>query len=170
MRRRKEGNRTVQSANPDLGRARIEIESAFFVDFGGRIGGGKDLNADLWGACKEERLLGNLGPIGSEPGNIDSLDTVGSGDWALSKNEALREQLGQKTANGKLTARVAESFAQTAQFVQSGAADVGLLPLAVEVFLLWPRCSTVCRLQSSPLQPQLRLWSAGPKGGHFFAA
>jgi hypothetical protein len=99
MGRRKEGNRTVQSANPDLGCARIEIESAFFVDFGGRIGGGKDLNADLWGTCKEERLLGNLGPIGSEPGDIDSLDTVGGGDWALSKNEALREQLGQKTAN-----------------------------------------------------------------------
>src|SRR5260370_9338333 len=97
MRRRKEGNRTVQSANPDLGCARIEIESAFFVDFGRRIGGGKDLNADLWGACKEERLLGNLGPIGSEPGNIDSLDTVGIADWALSMNEPFGKQLAQKT-------------------------------------------------------------------------
>jgi hypothetical protein len=113
MRRRKEGNRTVRSADPDLGCARIEIESAFFVDFGGRIGGGKDLNADLWGACKEERFLGNLGPTGIEPGDIDSLDTVGDRDRAISKNETSREQLGQKTANGKLTARVAESWRRT---------------------------------------------------------
>jgi hypothetical protein len=112
MRRRKEGNRTVRSADPDLGCARIEIESAFFVDFGGRIGGGKDLNADLWGAC-EERFLGNLGPTGIEPGDIDSLDTVGDRDRAISKNETSREQLGQKTANGKLTARVAESWRRT---------------------------------------------------------
>src|SRR5260370_1109274 len=50
---------------------------------------------------------------GSETCDIDSLDTVGGGDWALSKNEAFREQLGQKTANGKLTARVAESWRRT---------------------------------------------------------
>ena len=110
---RKERHRSVEVADPDLGGAGIEIEDTFFVDFGYRIRGGKYFNADLWRACKEERLLGNLGPIGSEPGNIDSLDTVGSGDWALSKNEALREQLGQKTANGKLTARVAESWRRT---------------------------------------------------------
>jgi hypothetical protein len=30
--RREEGNRTVQSANPDLGGTGVEIESAFFVD------------------------------------------------------------------------------------------------------------------------------------------
>src|SRR5260370_38711312 len=75
LRRRKEGNRTVQSANPDLGCARIEIESAFFVDFGGRIGGGKDLNADLWGPCKEKRLFAHLGPIRREPGDTDTLAT-----------------------------------------------------------------------------------------------
>jgi len=35
------------------------------------------------------------------------------GNWAINKDEALREQLGQKTADGKLTARVAESWRRT---------------------------------------------------------
>ena len=57
--------------------------------------------------------MGNLGPTGIEPGDIDSLDTVGDRDRAISKNETSTEQLGQQTANGKLTARVAESWRRT---------------------------------------------------------
>jgi hypothetical protein len=110
---RKERHGSVEVAKPDLGGAGVKIEGAFFVDLGWGVRWRKDFDADLWGACKEERLLGNLGPIGSEPCDIDSLDTVGGGDWALRKNEALREQLRQKTANGKLTARVAESWRRT---------------------------------------------------------
>jgi len=68
--RRIKGHGTVESADPDFGGAGVKIESAFFVDLGGRIRGGKNLDADLWSACEKDGLGGDLGAVGSEPSDV----------------------------------------------------------------------------------------------------
>jgi hypothetical protein len=42
----KKRHRTVEIADPDLGRAGVEIEGAFFINFSRRIGSGKDFDAN----------------------------------------------------------------------------------------------------------------------------
>jgi len=83
LRSSKKGKSAVRTANPDLGCASIEIEGAFFAEFGGGIGRGKDLNTDLRGAGEQERLLSNLWPAGSKPRDIDGPDAARSGNRAL---------------------------------------------------------------------------------------
>jgi len=110
MRRTKEGNRTVQSANPDLGCAGIEIEGAFFVDFGGGIGGGKNLNADLGRAFEKDEPREVLCPTRSEPGDIDGLDTGGGGNGAFREDISGREELLQEGADPDLAVSVKRSW------------------------------------------------------------
>lgn len=110
MRRRKEGNRTVQSANPDFGCACVEIEGAFFLDFGGGIGGRQNFDTDLGSASQDNGILGNFGPAGSEPGDVDSLDAVSGGHRALRQCLTVGEELTQETDNVTLATGMAESW------------------------------------------------------------
>jgi hypothetical protein len=47
MRRKKEGDRSVEVANPDFGGACVEVESAFLLDLRGGIRGQEDLDANF---------------------------------------------------------------------------------------------------------------------------
>ena len=109
---RKKRHGTIQVTDPNLGGARVEIECAFFVDFASGIGGGKDFDTDLRGANEDGRfwLILDFKPVRAQPSHIDSLDAVSSRERALCNDETLRKQLGQKIAQGKLSAPVAESW------------------------------------------------------------
>jgi hypothetical protein len=107
---RKERHGAVEVANPDLGGAGVEIEGAFFVGLGRGIRGGKNLDANVWRASEDNRVLVNFGPAWSEPGDIGGLDAVCGGHWTLCKDEAVREQIGQQSADGKLAASMTKSW------------------------------------------------------------
>ena len=64
----------LEVANPYLGGAGVEVQSALFVDFGARIGRGNNLNTDLWCALEEGETANVLGTLRGEPGNIDNID------------------------------------------------------------------------------------------------
>ena len=109
---RKKRHGAVEVADPNLGGAGIEIEGAFFVDFASGIRRGKDFDTDFGGANEDGRswLIVDFKPARPKPSHIDGLDAVGSRHRALCNDEALRKQLGQKIAQGKLSAPVAESW------------------------------------------------------------
>ena len=109
MRRRKKRHRTVRSADPDLRRACVEIEGAFFVDLGLGIAWGKDFDADFWSAGEKNRIFINLAPPVSQPGNIGSVDSIGGRNGALSESDALRQQLCEESRDPGLTAGVTSS-------------------------------------------------------------
>ena len=94
-----EGHGTIQSTDPDFVCASVEVEGAFFVDFGGRIGGGKNLDADVWSAREKDGLSSDLGAVGSEPSDVYGLDAVNGRERALGEDQALREQFGQEIGN-----------------------------------------------------------------------
>ena len=83
---RKEGHRAVQSTDPDFVCASVEVEGAFFVDFRGRIGGGKNLDTDLWSVCEKDGLSSDLGAVGSEPSYVYGLNAVNGRERALGKD------------------------------------------------------------------------------------
>ena len=89
MRSRKEGNRPVQSTNPDFTGAGVEVESALFVDFRWKIGRGNDLDADIWSALEEGELGDVLCPAGAEPSDIDGFDAASGGNGALRQGTAI---------------------------------------------------------------------------------
>jgi hypothetical protein len=111
--RRIKGHGTVQSADPDFGGASVEVEGAFFVDFRGGIGGGKDLDTDLWSACEKDGIGGDLGAVGSQPSDVYGLDAVDGRERALGKDQALSEQFRQTTGNVTLATGVTESWRRT---------------------------------------------------------
>src|SRR5262249_47952164 len=53
---KKEGHGTVQSTDPDFVCASVEVEGAFFADFGFGIGRRNNLDADVWSALEESEL------------------------------------------------------------------------------------------------------------------
>jgi hypothetical protein len=108
----KERHRTVEITDPNLGGAGVEIECALFVDFASGIRGGKDFDTNLRGANEDGRfwLLFDCKPVWAQPSHIDSFDAVSSRERALCNDEALRKQVGQKIAQGKLSPPVAESW------------------------------------------------------------
>ena len=61
MRTDKKRDRPVEVANPNFGGAGVKIESAFFVDLGDGIGGGKNLDANVERAGEDNRILGYFG-------------------------------------------------------------------------------------------------------------
>jgi hypothetical protein len=110
MRARKEGNRTVQSANPDFGCAGVEIEGAFFVDFGNGIGGGEDLDADLGSALEKGDLADILEALRRDPGNVNGFDAGGGGDGALRHGMAVWEKTAQQSSDMYLAFAVERSW------------------------------------------------------------
>jgi len=113
MGRRKEGNGTVQSANPDLDCAGIEIEGAFFVNLGSGIGGGKNLDADFGRPLKKGELANVLWPARGEPDDIDSFNAAGGGNRALRQGAAAGKELTQKQGNLDLALAVERSWRRT---------------------------------------------------------
>ena len=113
MRRRKKGNGTVQSANPDFGCAGVEIEDAFFVDLGNGVGGGIDLDADLGSALEQGQLADILGAPRGEPGNVDGFHAAGGRKRALRHDFSVRQQSVQKNADIDLALAMKRSWRRT---------------------------------------------------------
>jgi len=103
---------TIEVADPNLGGAGVEIERTFFNDLALSVRRGKDFNTDFRGANEDGgfRLITDFKPAWREPSDIDGLDAVSSRERALRNDEALGKQVGQKIAQGKLSAPVAESW------------------------------------------------------------
>ena len=80
---RKEGHGAVEVADPDFCGARVEIERAFFGDFGSGVGRGENLDADSESRWKEGT------PIGDEPGflSISQPDDIGASDLAVASKD-----------------------------------------------------------------------------------
>jgi hypothetical protein len=98
----KKGNGTVEVANPNLGGASVEVQSALFVDFGARIGRRKNLNTDLGRTLEKGETADVLGAPRSEPGNVDSFDATSSGKRTLGEYNPAREKLAQQTGDMSL--------------------------------------------------------------------
>jgi len=83
---RKEGHRAVQSTDPDFVCASVEVEGAFFADFGFGIGRRNNLDADVWSALEKDGLSSDLGAVGSEPSYVYGLNAVNGRERALGKD------------------------------------------------------------------------------------
>ena len=81
----KKRHRTLEITNPDLGRAGVEIESAFFVDLGSSIRSGKDLDANRRGSGKRGRW------ISDQPAFLilGEQDDIGDPDLAVASKDSL---------------------------------------------------------------------------------
>jgi hypothetical protein len=113
MRSDKKGHRSVEVANPDLCGAGVEIESAFLVDLGGRIGRGKDLDANIGSALEQGETRDVFCSFRCEPGDINGFDARGSGNRALRQGAALGKELTQKERNIHLALAVERSRRRT---------------------------------------------------------
>jgi hypothetical protein len=109
IRTKKKSDRSVEVADPDFGGARLEVEGAFFVDLGWGVGWGEDFDADFGCASEKNRILVNLGALVSEPGNINSFDSVGGRNGAFSVSDALRQQLREDSSDLGLSSGVTRS-------------------------------------------------------------
>jgi hypothetical protein len=106
---RKERDRAVKLANPNLDGAGVEVEGAFLVDLGSGIGGGKNFGANFWGALEQGELRDALLALGSEPGDIDGSDAACGGDRALRNGFAPGEQLEEQSSYLHLAPSMARS-------------------------------------------------------------
>jgi hypothetical protein len=113
MRNNKKGHRSVDIADPDLGGAGVKIESAFLVDLGGRIGRGKDLDANIRSALEKGETRDVFCSSRCEPGDINGFDAGGSGTRALRQGAALGKELAQKERNIHLALAVERSRRRT---------------------------------------------------------
>jgi len=109
IRTNEKSDRSIEAANPHFGGAGVEVEGALFVYLGWGIGWRQDFNADFGSASEKKRILVNLGPILSEPGNISSLDSIGSRNGTFSESGAFRQQLREDGSDSGLAARVTRS-------------------------------------------------------------
>jgi hypothetical protein len=105
---RKERHGPVELANPDLGGAGVEIEGAFFVDFGWGVGWGENLDTDFGRAGKHNRPIDEFRPGRSEPYDIDGFDTVGGGNRTFGQSAAFGEKAFQQVGNLALAICVRE--------------------------------------------------------------
>ena len=113
MRSDKKGHRSIEVANPDLCGAGVEIESAFLVDLGGRIGRGKGLDANTGSALEQGETRDVFCSLRCEPGDINGFDARGSGNRALRQGAALGKELTQKERNIHLALAVERSRRRT---------------------------------------------------------
>ena len=90
MRTGKERDRAVEVTDPNLGRASVEIESAFFMDLGSGIGRRNNFNANVRGTPEDSGILRYFRSVGCEPGDVNGLDTGGSGNRALGQGFTIR--------------------------------------------------------------------------------
>jgi hypothetical protein len=113
IRTNEKSDRSVEVANPDLGGAGVEIESAFLVDLCGRIGRGKNLDADFRSTLEQGETRDVLCSPRCEPGDIDGFDAGGSGNRALRQGATVGKKLTQKERNIDLALAVERSRRRT---------------------------------------------------------
>ena len=85
IRTNKKGHRTVEVARPNLGRAGVEVEGAFFVDLGRGIRSGKDLYTNRRSTGKRGRW------ISEQPAFLSGgkQDDIGNPDLAVASKDSL---------------------------------------------------------------------------------
>jgi len=86
-----------------------EIKGASFVDFGGGIGGGKNLDADLGRALEKGELADVLWPVRCRPGDVDCFDAAGGGNRALRQGAAVGKEPAQEKGHIDLALAVERS-------------------------------------------------------------
>ena len=107
-------HRTVEIADPNLVRAGVEVEGAFFVDLGWGIGSGKDLDAN-------RRSTGEGGGwIGNQPAflRLGEQDDVGDSDLAVAGKDSLLDS--REFADVKLIDEIGDSASSLAMFEARG--------------------------------------------------
>ena len=85
IRTNKKGHRTVEVARPNLGRAGVEVEGAFFVDLGRGIRSGKDLYANRRGSGKRGRWVSDQPTFLSD----GEQDDIGDSHLAVASKDSL---------------------------------------------------------------------------------
>ncbi len=126
MRRNKKRDGTVEAADPDFACAGVKIEGTFFVNLGRGIRRRKNLDTYLGRTSQDNGIVVNFRPARSEPGDIGRFDTVSGGHRALCQDKAVREQIGQEIADGKLAASVTKSWRRAHEDVS---VPIGLDPV-----------------------------------------
>ena len=130
MRPDKKRDRAVEVADPNLGGASVEIESAFFVDLGRGVGRGHDLDANIRRTGEEEGIDENFRPMRSEPGDIDGLYAASGRNRTFRNGKTLRKQIGEERGDGRLAAPMTKSWRGTHEDVAIliGLDAIGELP------------------------------------------
>jgi conjugative transfer signal peptidase TraF len=93
---KKKRHGTVEVADPDLGRPGVEVEGAPLTDFRRGVEAAYDFDADLGGLRKNLGILVEFAArrVG-EPGDIDGLHAIGSGDRANGEGRTVSGGFGQ---------------------------------------------------------------------------
>ena len=106
----KKGHRTLEVADPDLGGAGVEIESAFFVHLALAIRRGKDFDTDFGCAREDKGSLPELGSTSGEPSQVNGLDSISSREWTLCQSAAVRKEIFEQVCNVPLAVRVRKTW------------------------------------------------------------
>lgn len=106
----KKGHRTVEIAEPHFGRVGVEIESAFFVDFGSCIRRRKHFDTDFGCAGEDKGPLPELGSALGEPGNVDGLYTVSGRERTLGQCVTIAKELVKKPDDPSLAIGVQKTW------------------------------------------------------------
>jgi hypothetical protein len=103
----KERDRSVEVADPDFGSAGVEVERTPLTDFRRRVETTYDFDADLRGLRKNLGILVEFAArrVG-EPGDIDGLYTIGSGNRANGEGCTVRGGFGQPRSDRPQSPRV----------------------------------------------------------------
>jgi len=91
IRTNKKGHRSIEVADPNLGRAGVGVQGAFFVDLGWGVRWGKDFDTDFGCVSEKIWILVYLGTILSEPRNVGCLDSIGGRNGAFGERRAVGE-------------------------------------------------------------------------------
>jgi hypothetical protein len=103
-------HRTVEVAQPNFGRAGVEIERALFVNFGSCVRRGKHLDTYFGGICEDKGSLFELGSTPGEPGNVDGLDTVSGRDRTLGQCVTIAKEVVEKPDDPSLAIGVQKTW------------------------------------------------------------
>jgi hypothetical protein len=107
---RKERHGAIEVADPDLGRAGIEVEGAFFVDLALGVRRGKHFDTDFGRAREDKGSLAELGAAAREPSEVNGFDTIRSGYGALGHGPAGGKELNQESHDLTLAVRVGKTW------------------------------------------------------------
>jgi len=91
IRTNKKGHRSIEVADPNLGRTGVEVQGAFFVDLGWSVRWGKDFDTDFGCVSEKIWILVYLGTLLSEPRNVGCLDSIGGRNGAFGERRAVGE-------------------------------------------------------------------------------
>ena len=106
----KKGHRTVEVADPDLGGAGVEIESAFFVYFALGVGGRKHFDTDFRCAREDKGSLPELGSTPGKPSEVNGLYAIGSRERTLCQSAAVRKEISEEVCNVPLAIGVGKTW------------------------------------------------------------